>query len=80
MVDWNWCSYAWDFKRKIITVLDPSSMTEGNAFLEKKHHATVTKMHEAMKYCKEQFFPNHEQSMDNWEIENVEVKGGNCDR
>jgi hypothetical protein len=55
-------------------------MTEGNAFLEKKHHGTVSKMHEAMKYCKEHFSPFPEESMDDWDIENIEVKGVNCDR
>lgn len=79
MVDWSWCSYAWDFKRRIISVLDPFSMTEGDAFLEKKHHATVRKMHEAMKYCKKHLFPFPEENMDGWDIENIQVKGGGCD-
>jgi len=33
-----------------------------------------------MKYCKEHFFPFPEENMENWGIENIEVKGANCDR
>lgn len=80
MVDWTWCSYVWDFKRRDIIVLDPASMTKGDAFLSKKHYEAITKMHEAMKYCKLHFFPFPEEDMDNWGIENIQVKGANCDR
>jgi len=36
---------VWDFKRRNIIVLDPASMTKGDAFLKKKHYGAITKMH-----------------------------------
>lgn len=63
-----------------IIVLDPLSMAAGDAILMQKHSKTVSAMHNGMRYCKAQFFPYPEQSMEDWEVKYIAIKGANGDR
>lgn len=57
-----------------MVVLDPVSMHKGETFLWMKHIKEVSLMHNAMKYCKQHFFPYPEDSMDSWEKEYIDIK------
>lgn len=80
MVHWHWCLYVWDFQRRKIVVLDPLSMGEEPHVLEKKHSHTVSLMHKAMTYCKNNFFPSQDEQMEAWESDYLDVKGANGTR
>lgn len=55
-VDSAWHCYVWDFKDKVITVLDPTRMGLEESEIGAAHTTTVSLLHDSLFACKNTFF------------------------
>uniref|UniRef100_A0A0A9A5J5 Ubiquitin-like protease family profile domain-containing protein n=1 Tax=Arundo donax TaxID=35708 RepID=A0A0A9A5J5_ARUDO len=76
----DWHCYVWDFKCRMITVLDPTCMNMEEKFIENKHSKFVDMMHEAIFDCKNTFFRGWDVSRVGWERNYAIIAGAGGSR
>jgi hypothetical protein len=63
----NWCCYFWDFKKKVIHVLDPLYKVEESAYYQKLHGPIVEKIGAELANCIDKFFDKWSVDWSEWQ-------------
>lgn len=66
VLDGRWSCYFWDFPSRKIHVLDPTLMKSTTTRVQRRHHASVTALNDAISSCKDTFFQGWSVNMVGW--------------
>ncbi|TVT99938.1 hypothetical protein EJB05_54653, partial [Eragrostis curvula] len=67
----GWCCYFWDFKKKVVHIIDPTYV-EMDEFYQQKHTGIVKKIGDDLAKCIEMFFDKWEVNWTEWRNEYVD--------
>ena len=74
----KWSCYFWDFKRKMLTVLDPCMMNTSSIKVAMHHEQAVLDIHKAMIGCINNFFVGWSVEFGGWSFHYPTNHGPRC--